>query len=369
MIFPLLPDFFLKTLGGTKSMLGVLDGLAESVASLLQLFAGGWTDRFGGRKRIILFGYTLAAFARPLLSIATAPWQAVVMRVGDRIGKGMRTSPRDAVIADSTEPAQRGWAYGFHRGMDHAGAATAPILATLFLWFFPEQYRWLFALTIVPGLLVLVCLQVGLKEVAVERRDDVPFRLSLKAFDANFRWYLLTLFVFTLGCSSDMFLLVRAGELGVPLLLKPTLWFVFHLLKSGGVMFFGRLADKIGPKRSIFLGWFVYALVYLGFGMATEAWHAWALFVAYALFYALTEPAERKLVAEIIGAENRGLGFGWFHFTLGMGTLPASVIFGVLYDTYGATVAFGWGATLAMIAAVMLTAVRSGMGESQHDSK
>jgi MFS family permease len=359
MIYPLLPDFFLHEIKGTKTLLGVLDGLAESVASVLKLYSGGWSDWAGGRKRLILFGYSLAAIARPLLAIATVPWQVLAMRIGDRIGKGIRTSPRDAMIADSTLPEQRGWAFGFHRGMDHAGAALGPLLAMLFLWLCPGQFRWLFAITLVPGVLVLACLKFGLKEVPVATSATARPQLSLKPFDGNFRLYLLTLLIFAVGNSSDMFLLVRAGELGVPVLWTPALWFVFHMAKSGGTMLFGRGADRWGAKRSIVLGWLVYAFVYLGFGFASQAWHAWVLFLGYALFYALTEPAEKKLVSEIVGAEHRGLGFGWFHFIMGIGTLPASVLFGWLYDSAGTLAAFGWGAALAMVSAVMLLFVKT----------
>lgn len=358
MIFPLLPVFFLKELHGSRAMLGFLDGLAESIASLLKLYSGGWSDRIGGRKRLILLGYTLAAFARPLLAVVTMPWQVLAIRVGDRIGKGIRTSPRDAIIADSTPPAQRGWAFGFHRGMDHAGAATAPLLAMLFLYCFPGQLRWLFAITLVPGIVVLVCLKLGLQEVSPSAARSAPLQLSLRPFDRNFRLYLATLLVFTLGNASELFLLVRAGELGVPQLWLPALWFVFHVTKSGGAMLFGRGADRWGAKRSILVGWLVFSLAYCGFAFAEVAWQIWGLFLLLALFAALTEPAERKLVSELAGPEHKGLAFGWFHFTLGVGTLPASTLFGWLYDSFGALTAFGWGATLALTAAGMMLLVR-----------
>lgn len=364
MIFPLLPDFFLHQLGGSKALLGFLDGLAESVASVLKLYSGSWSDWVGGRKRLILIGYSLAAVARPLLAIVTAPWQVLLVRVGDRIGKGIRTSPRDAIIADSTPAEQRGWAYGFHRGMDHAGAATAPLLAMLFLWFFPDQLRWLFAITLLPGILVLTCLKFGLREVRATTPSSGRPQLSLKPFDRNFRFYLLTLLVFTLGNSSDLFLLVRAGELGIPQLWLPALWFVFHVAKSAGVMVFGRGADRWGAKRSILVGWLVFALSYLGFAFATRAWHIWTLFLVYALFAALTEPAERKIVADLAGPEHKGLAFGWFHFTLGVGTLPASALFGWFYDNFGALAAFGWGASLALLATGMMLLVKLPADES-----
>src|SRR5205085_309630 len=258
MIFPLLPDFLLTVLGGNRFSLGVIEGAADSAASLLKLWSGGRSDRAGRRKGFVLFGYSLAALARPLIGAAVAPWQVFAVRVTDRIGKGVRTSPRDALIADSTDPAIRGRAFGFHRAMDHLGAAIGPLLATGFLWFWPDQLRTLFLLTVVPGLLVVVLLVIFLKETPAAESSKEPIRLTLKPFNRNFRLYLLSLIVFTLGNSSDAFLLVRAAELGVPTVLLPILWTVFHIAKSIGNWLLGQAADRFGPRRFIFLGWFVY---------------------------------------------------------------------------------------------------------------
>ncbi|MEI7688238.1 MAG: MFS transporter, partial [Planctomycetota bacterium] len=309
------------------------------------------------RKGFVLFGYSFAAVIRPLIGIVIAPWQLFAIRVGDRIGKGIRTSPRDALIADSTDPSMRGRAFGFHRAMDHLGAAIGPLLATAFLWFWPDQLRTLFLLTIVPGLLVVVLLAVYLKETPSTETAKEPIRLTLKPFDRNFRLYLLALIVFTLGNSSDAFLLVRAGELGVPTILLPILWCLFHIVKSIGNWLLGRASDRFGPRPFIFLGWFVYGGVYLAFGLATTAWEAWTCFMVYALFYGLTEPAEKALVANLVGPERKGLAYGWYNFAIGIATLPASLIFGAIYQFYGPLAAFGWGAALALVAAVLLMGV------------
>ena len=357
MVFPLLPNFLLTVLGGNRLYLGVIEGAADSVASLLKLWSGGRSDQAGRRKGFVLFGYTFAAVIRPLIGIVIAPWQLFAIRVGDRIGKGIRTSPRDALIADSTDPSMRGRAFGFHRAMDHLGAAIGPLLATAFLWFWPDQLRTLFLLTIVPGLLVVVLLAVYLKETPSTDTAKEPIRLTLKPFDRNFRLYLLALIVFTLGNSSDAFLLVRAGELGVPTILLPILWCLFHIVKSIGNWLLGRASDRFGPRPFIFLGWFVYGGVYLAFGLATTAWEAWTCFMVYALFYGLTEPAEKALVANLVGPERKGLAYGWYNFAIGIATLPASLIFGAIYQFYGPLAAFGWGAALALVAAVLLMGV------------
>jgi len=358
MIFPLLPQFLITVLGGNRFYLGIIEGVAESASSLLKLGAGAWTDRAGKRRGFVIFGYALAAVSRPVIGTVTAPWQLFFARTADRVGKGIRTSPRDALIADSTTPDFRGRAFGFHRAMDNLGAAVGPLLATAFLWFWPDELRMLFLLTLLPGLIVVGMLVMGLQETVATEQTETRFQLSLKPFDRNFRLYLLTLLVFTLGNSSDAFLLIRAGELGVPTTFLPLLWFVFHIVKSGGNLLVGKFVDRIGPRKPMFIGWFIYAGVYIAFGLATAAWHAWALFLAYGVFYAFTEPAEKTFVANLVSPERKGLAFGWYNFSIGVAALPSSLIFGALYQEFGPLVAFGWGAGLALIAACLLTAVK-----------
>jgi MFS family permease len=358
MIYPVLPHFLLTVLGGNRFYLGVIEGVADSAASLLKLWSGGRSDRAGRRKGFVVFGYSLAVLTRPLIGVIAAPWQLFVLRFGDRVGKGLRTSPRDALIADATVPSIRGRAFGFHRAMDHLGAAIGPLLAAGFLLLWPDELRTLFLLTFLPGLLVVCLLVFALRETPASEPPKERVRLTLAPFDRNFRLYLVALLVFTLGNSSDAFLLVRAGELGVPTALLPVLWCAFHVVKSGSNLILGRSVDRFGPRPFIYLGWLVYALVYLAFALATEAWQAWAFFLSYALFYGLTEPAEKTLVANLVGTEHKGLAFGWYNGAIGVASLPASLIFGALYQFCGPLVAFGWGAALALVAVVVLTAVK-----------
>jgi MFS family permease len=359
-IYPLLSSFLINVLGGTKAWLGVIDGTAESISSFVKLWAGGRSDRGGGRKWFVVTGYAVAALARPLTGIVAFPWQLFGIRMADRIGKGVRTPPRDALIADSTPPEIHGRAFGFHRGMDHLGAAIGPLLAAAFLWCWPGQLRELFLLTLIPGVLVLVLLVVGLRMPQRAAAAKGHFTWTLSPFDRSFRLYLVALIVFTLGNSSDLFLLTRASELGIATWALPILWCMFGVLKSGGNMFAGRAVDRVGPRPMILWGWVFYAGVYLAFGLATAAWHVWGLFAAYAIFYAMTEPAEKTLVANLVGAEHRGLAYGWYNCAVGIATLPASVLFGVLYQSfgrYGALVAFGSGAGFALAAAILLAFV------------
>jgi MFS family permease len=359
MVYPLLPEFLLTVLGGNRFQLGIIEGVAESVASLLKLFSGAWSDRAGRRKGFVVVGYALAALARPLIGLATSPWHLFVSRIGDRVGKGVRTSPRDALIADSTDPSMRGRAFGFHRAMDHLGAALGPLLATGFLYWWPGQLRTLIIATLIPGIFVIGLLLFGLRERAAPSKSAEPLRLTLAPLGREFRLYLLALVIFTLGNSSDAFLLVRAGELGVPTVMLPVLWCVFHVVKSLGNLLAGRAVDWVGPRPLIVGGWAVYAGVYVAFGLASAAWQIWLLFLAYALFYALTEPAEKALVTRLAGPEQKGLAFGWFNFAIGVAALPSSLIFGWLYEAFGPVVAFGWGAALAMLAALLLLGVRA----------
>jgi MFS family permease len=365
-IVPLLPTL-LRGLGGTRFTLGVVEGVADTVSSLVKLWSGGRSDRAGRRKGFVVFGYAVANVLRPLLGLIVAPWQLFVIRTGDRIGKGVRTAPRDALIADSTPPEVRGRAFGFHRAMDHLGAAIGPLLAAAFLYYWPDDFRFLFLLTALPGVLVLLLLVVGLREPPAAGPPREPLRLTLRPFGRNFRIYLVALVVFTLGNSSDLFLLERARELGVPVYHLPILWCVFHVAKSSGNLYLGRAADRYGPRPCLFLGWLVYALIYLAFAFATDAWQVWALFLGYALYYSLTEPAEKALAANLAGPERKGLAFGWYNAAVGIGALPASLLFGWLYQEFGALTAFGWGAGLAGAAALVLAAVRPETETRLHD--
>jgi MFS family permease len=355
MIFPLLPQFLLGVLGGNRFLLGVIEGAADSVGSLLKLWSGGWSDRVRNRKGLVVSGYAMAAVVRPLIGLITAPWQLLVIRAADRFGKGVRTSPRDAMVADSTRAELRGRAFGFQRGMDHLGAAVGPVLATAFLWFWPGGMRPLFLLTLLPGLFVVALLGFGLRDVPRSPAASQEARVwTLQPFDRSFRLYLIALLVFTLGNSSDAFLLVRAGELGVPTLWLPLLWCGFHVVKSVGSPIAGRWIDRVGPRPMIALGWLLYAGVYCAFALATQAWQIWGLFLAYGVFYAMTEPSEKALVANLVGPERRGLAYGWYHCVVGMATLPSSLLFGALYQGFGPLAAFGTGAGLALVAAVVL---------------
>ena len=400
MIYPLIP-IFVAALGSGALMLGVIEGTAESTAALLKLFSGVWSDKLGKRKLFVLIGYTISSLFRPLTGFVAAAWQIVAIRMVDRVGKGIRTSPRDALIAAAAPPEIRGRAFGFHRAMDHSGAVIGPLLALgamamLILGFGLRRplplLRYTFALALIPGVLAVLTLIFLVKEPKTTVPSANRFRLSLKPFDRNFKRYLLIVLIFTLGNSPDAFLLFRAREAihqnteliawfsraplfgslvqvfegaearlnVIDILFLPLIWAFFHVIKVMFATALGALSDRTGRKRVILIGWAIYAAVYGCFAFldrlpnALQIEATFTLFAVYALYYSFTEGAEKALVADLTPTDLRGSAFGLYHFTVGTAALPAGVIFGWLYHQYRAQAAFGFGAGLALTAMVMM---------------
>ncbi|HEX2092703.1 MAG TPA: MFS transporter [Longimicrobiaceae bacterium] len=358
MIYPLLPIFLTVTLGAGPALLGAIEGVAESASSLLKLLGGWVSDRWGRRRALVAWGYGIAAVGRPLIGLAAAPWQVLAVRFADRLGKGLRTAPRDALLAESVEPDRRGTAFGIHRAADHAGAVVGPLLATGILLLLPGQVRTVFLLAAVPGLLTLLVVLWKVRDpaptVAPSLPGETPLRPSLRELGPAFPRYLAVLVLFTLGNSTDAFLLLRAQQLGVAVALVPLLWTVLHLSKATWSVVGGVVADRWGARRAIVAGWGVYAAVYAGFAAATDAWHAWALFAVYGLFFGLTEAPEKALVARLAPPGLHGRAFGTYHFAIGLAALPASLLFGALWAGFGARAAFLTGAGIALASALLL---------------
>lgn len=356
MVYPLLPVFLRHTLGASVLFVGLVEGIAETTASLLKLFSGWWVDRVGRHKAFTFGGYALAGATRPLMALVTAPWQVLALRFLDRVGKGIRTSPRDALLASACEEHLRGLAFGFHRAMDHLGALIGPLLASAVLLFAPGNLRLVFALAAVPALLSLVVLWFGIAEVKPQRSAaPTPFPLThWQSFDRRFYWFLAAVLLFTLSNASDAFLLLRAKDCGVPEAALPLLWTWLHIVKSLSSTPGGSLSDRWGRVPTMLLGWGIYAFVYAVFALVSAPWQVWALFTVYGLYFGLTEGTERALVADLVPSALRGSGYGAYHFVVGLGMLPASLLFGALWYWQGAPVAFGVCATLAVSAAALL---------------
>jgi len=362
MIYPLLPAYLTRVLGAGPAFLGLIEGVAEAVASLLKVASGWWSDRLQRRKPVVVLGYGLSSAVRPLMAVAARPWHVLALRVADRVGKGTRGAPRDAMVAEVTPPGQRGRAYGFHRAMDHAGAALGPLLASAFL-LWRDDLRALFALAAVPAFAGVLVLLFGVHEASVPRRPAPgPGPEGAPTAPAgwggpSFRRYLAVLAVFTLGNSADAFLLLRAQQAGVALALVPLLWTAHHLVKAAASTHAGAASDRVGHRNAIVAGWLLYALVYAGFARASTPAEIWLLFVVYGLHHALTEGPERALVAALSPAEGRGRAFGLFHAVTGAALLPASLLTGWLWQRHGPATALGVGAGLAGAAAVGLWAL------------
>src|SRR5689334_20509659 len=358
MIYPLLPIFLTSVLGASASFIGAIEGAAESTAALLKLASGWWSDRVRKRKPLVVAGYVIASAMRPLVAIAQSAAQVLVIRVSDRIGKGIRNSPRDALIADSVDPSIRGKAFGFHRAADNFGGVLGPLIAFGVLNWWHVPLRTVFWLAAIPGAIAVLAAIFGVREIprdaasTVQEKSARPTPTLHEPLGNRFWAVLAIIFVFTLGNSTDAFLLLRAKQLGVPVALAPILWAVLHVVKTASGVPGGSLSDRIGRKPTLAAGWLLYALVYFAFAGASATWHAWALFAVYGIFFGLTEGAERALVADIVPVDRRGVAYGWYYLAIGVGAFPASLIFGALWDARGSAVAFILGAALALAAAI-----------------
>jgi MFS family permease len=385
-VYPLLPFFLTRILGATAVSLGIIEGAAEAVTSVLKIWAGRVADRSRSKRPLVLLGYSVSSIARPFIAITTTWTQVFLVRVIDRVGKGVRGAPRDALLAAWATPTTRGKVYGFHRGMDHLGAVVGPALASAFLYFYPGEYRTLFALTIIPGA-IAVGLIFFVKEPEPTVRlkaDTTPDRASpteessvvVSGFPAEERWassrtvdppplprefrnFMLVLALFTLGNSSDAFLLLKLTDVAGSVKWVPLMWSALHIVKATVSVIGGSWSDRIGRRSVIATGWLVYAVVYAGFAASSTLTALFAWFVLYGLYFGFAEGAEKALVADLAPPQRRGMAFGVYNAVQGLGALTASIVFGVIWKTYGAAAAFAVGAALALIAtALLFVAVR-----------
>ncbi|MFL5551739.1 MAG: MFS transporter [Gemmatimonadaceae bacterium] len=383
MIYPLLPLFLAGILGANASFIGAIEGVAETTASLLKLVSGWWSDRITSRKPLVVAGYLIASIARPFTAITRSAGQVLAIRVTDRVGKGIRTSPRDALLADSAAPEARGLAYGFHAAADNAGAVLGPLVAFMILRLHgvgtldtsrylgahdEHAIRNVFWLAAIPAAIAMLVLVFVVTDVPRDSHDSevgAGVVIGDTRLSRRFWAYLLVVLLFTLGNSTDAFLLLRANQLGVPVALAPILWALLNFVKAATGTYGGQLSDRLGRKPLIVGGWLLYAAVYFAFARAGAPWQAWALFAVYGIFYGMTEGTEKALVADLVPKSRRGSAFGWYNLAIGLGALPASLIFGAIWDRSGASSAFLFGATLALVAAVLMAFVAPGVNASR----
>lgn len=356
-VYPLLPVFITKVLGGPPIALGLVEGAADATSSILKIVAGRWSDRAGIRKPIVVLGYSISSLVRPFIAVTTSWAHVFAIRVTDRVGKGLRSSPRDAMLASLAPPGERGRVFGYHWAMDHTGAAIGPLLATVFLYFSPDNYRLLFALTIVPGVLAVATLLRVPETTGTKPMERLEPLEPLAPLPAGLKRYFAISSVFALGNSSDAFLLLQLSNAGVPLIGLTLLWSAQHAVKAMITMRAGMLSDRVGRRTLIISGWIVYAIVYFGFAFSQSTTALIAWFMIYSTYTAAVEGAEKALVADLAPASLRATAFGWHAAIQGLGALAAGIVFGLLWQQFGAPVAFMTGAALALIASALLASV------------
>jgi len=358
MIYPLLPVYLSRVLGAGAASLGIIEGVAEGINSILKVASGWLSDRRSRRRPLVITGYALSGAARPLIALTMTWPQVLIIRALDRTGKGIRGAPRDAMLARFATPSTRGRIFGFHRAMDHTGAIIGPLLASAFLYVMPGEYRTLFALTAIPGAIAVAMLFLVREPDPIvpppEAAAPPPPAMAAAPLPRRLYAVLGVLLVFSLGNSADAFLLLRLSDALGAVTFVPLLWSLLHVVKASLSTWGGGLSDRLGRKRVIVLGWGIYALVYIGFATATTAVGFVSWFLLYGVYFALAEGAEKALVADLTPADRHGTAFGFYNATLGIGTLTASVVFGFLYERFSPATAFTTGAGLAAAAAVLL---------------
>lgn len=354
MIYPLVPLFLANVLGVNKSVIGLIEGVAESTASLLKVFSGWFSDRIGNRKWLMAAGYAISTLSRPFVALASG-WQHVMgSRFIDRFGKGVRTAPRDAIIAESTDRAYLGRAFGFHRAMDTMGAVVGPAIAFFLLGVFSNDYRKVFWLSMIPGVIavLLIILYITEKKRAVATHADRP-KLTLKHFNWRFKFFVIIAGIFAIGNSSDVFLILRAQQVGISTVMIPVVYLLFNLIYSLSSIPAGVAADRFGRKRMILLGFVLFAILYHGFGSASDTRTIWILFGFYGLFMGLTEGIQKAFLATIIPQYFKATAFGFYNTVAGLAMLPASLIGGWLWDNVSPSATFYFGAVTAGVSAIL----------------
>jgi MFS family permease len=351
MIYPLIPLFFVSVLGATFIDVGLIEGVAESAASILKIVSGYLSDRFGKRKPLVYSGYAIAAIAKPLLAFTTAWQQVLAIRFFDRLGKGIRDSARDAIISESKSRGV-GRSFGFQRSLDTLGAVIGPLIAVALFGIL--SFRGLFLLAFIPGILAAALVVFFVKETVVGPRSKQLCKVSFRSFDANFRIFLLGLALFFVGNSSDAFLFLRAQNLGVPTLVIPLLYLIMNVVYAVSAFPFGIVSDKIGRKAVLVMGFAIFFMVYVGFAFASSALVVWFLFPVYGLYYGLTDGVSKALVSDLAPPHLKATAFGTYYFVVGAVAFPASLIAGTLWQTVGPTFAFLYGAFMAVAAVLII---------------
>jgi MFS family permease len=366
MIFTLVPLFIANVLGAGAIVVGLIGGLSESIDAIFRIFSGWFSDRVEKRKPLAVLGYSISTVAKPFMYLASSWGIALAVRFSDRVGKGIRTSPRDALVADSVSARERGRGFGLHRAMDTTGAVLGLALAALIIYHIQGEglalslktYQWLVLVGIVPAVLAVLVLLFFVHERKESSAGASPLpRIGFAGFDTRFKLFLVIMAIFTLGNSSDFFVILRAQNLGSSVLYVTLMLVLFNITYAVTALPAGVLSDRLGRRQVIAVGWAIYALVYLGFALASSLWQVWLLFACYGVYYGVVEGVARAFVADLVPVEKRGTAYGLYHGVVGVTLLPASLIAGWLWQTINPAAPFFLGAGLAFLAMVGIMGV------------
>lgn len=352
MVYSVMP-LFLLSLGASKTTISLIEGIAESTASLLKAVSGYWSDKIGKNKPFMIIGYGITALITPIYAFVGAPIQVLYLRFIERVGKGIRTAPRDSLISNSIRKNEAGKNFGFHKAMDNSGAIIGPLIAFLLLYFFPLNFTNIFLLSTIPAIIGVLTIIFFIKEIKAEKKKEMP-SFRIKQLPRKFYFFLVIIFVFTLGNSADALLLVKTKETGINQAFIPFVYMIFNAVSVFLAIPVGKLSDRIGREKLIILGFFVYALVYYLFGRFNSLSIFVFLFVLYGFYSALTDTGQKALISDIVSKDLKGTGFGIYHAVLGITLLPASLIAGLLYDNVNANAPFYFGSAMALLASLMM---------------
>ncbi len=352
MVYSVMP-MFLLSIGASKTSLSLIEGIAESTAALVKTLSGFWSDRIGRNKPFMLVGYGITALIIPLYALVVSPVQVLLLRFIERFGKGVRTAPRDSLIAGSVINGETGKGFGLQKAMDNSGAIVGPLAAFALLYLFPADYRRLFLLAGIPSLLGILVILFGIRE-AKKGSDQLFKKFRFRDFPGRFYLFLAIIFIFTLGNSTDALLMVKANEVGVKVAFIPLVYLVTSIVSVALAIPLGSLSDRIGKEKILIAGFLIYALVYFGFGITRSVSAIIGLFALYGLYSAATDGIQKALVSDIIDKNKQGTGLGLYNALIGFTLLPASLIAGALYDRVNSSIPFYFGAVMALLAAVLM---------------
>ena len=352
MVYSVMP-LFLLSIGASKTTISLIEGIAESTASLLKAISGYWSDKIGKNKPFMIIGYGITAIITPLYALARIPIQILFFRFFERIGKGLRAAPRDSLISGSIKKNEAGKTFGFQKAMDNSGAIVGPLIAFLMLSIFPLNYSYIFLLATIPAILGVLTIIIFIKEAKAEKKETTN-KISLKLLPKKFYFFLIIIFVFTLGNSADALLLVKTSETGIDKSYIPFVYMIFNTVSVLLAIPIGKLSDRIGREKLIILGFIVYAIVYYFFGRFNSINVFIFLFMLYGFYSALTDGSQKAMISDIVSKELKGTGFGIYHAVLGITLLPASLIAGLLYDRVNANAPFYFGSVMAFIATILM---------------